>query len=150
MLSKDAFLNAMENWANVYMFRSLSAYFDYLKTTGISMQQAYALTYIHYHGPSKISEICTYMMVSPAAASQMVDRLEKQELVKRIADPTDRRVRKVMLSQQGERFVALSIESRKEWTRNIPESVSEEQLDQISAALQLLTSVYQQEWGQES
>jgi len=144
MSSQTIFLKAMENWANVYLFRSFSDYFDFLKSTGISMQQAYALTYIHYNGPSKISKICEHMMVSAAAASQMVDRLEKQDLVQRMADPGDRRVRNVVLSDQGQSFVQQSIEARQSWIKEIPTDLDEAQLDQISAALQLLTSIFQE------
>lgn len=144
MSSQKNFINAMESWASIYLFRSLSEYFDYLKTTGVSMQQAYALTFIHYHGPSKISEICEYMMVSAAAASQMADRLEKLNLVERTTEPGDRRVRNVVLSEQGESFVKQSIEARQSWVKEIPTELSDVQLDQISAALQLLTSIYQE------
>lgn len=143
MSSQNNFLKAMENWANVYLFRSFSDYFDYLKTTGVSMQQAYALTYVHYNGPSKISDICEHTMVSAAAVSQMVDRLEKLSLVERIPDPTDRRVRNVVLSDQGRSFVEQSIEARQSWIKEIPGELNEGQLDQITASLQLLTSLYQ-------
>lgn len=142
MSSQDTFLKAMENWANVYLARSLSDYFDYIKTIGVSMQQASALTFIHYNSPSKISDICKHMMVSAAAASQMVDRLEKQYLVQRILDPDDRRVRNVMLSDQGQSFVQQSIAARQRWLKEIPDELSEEQLDQVSTALQLLASIY--------
>jgi DNA-binding MarR family transcriptional regulator len=108
------------------------------------MLQAYALTFIFYKGPSKISDLCEHMMVSAAAASQMVDRLEKQNLVERIAEPGDRRVRNVVLSNQGENFVKQSIEARQSWVKEIPAKLNEEQLDQISTALQLLTSIYQE------
>jgi DNA-binding MarR family transcriptional regulator len=97
MSSLNNFYAEMENWVNLYLFRSLSEYFDYLKTTDVSMPQAYVLTFIHYNGPSKISDICDHMMVTAAAASQMVDRLEKLDLVERTADPGDRRVRNVVL-----------------------------------------------------
>ena len=108
------------------------------------MPQAYVLTFIHYNGPSKISDICEHMMVTAAAASQMVDRLEKLDLVERTADPGDRRVRNVVLSKQGESLVKQSIEARRSWIKEIPEDLSEGQLDQISAALKLLTSIYQE------
>lgn len=143
MSSQKNFINAMENWANVYLFRSLAEYFEYLKTTDISMQQAYVLTFIHYNGPSKISEICEHMMVSAAGASQMVSRLEKQDLVKRTTEPGDRRVRYVVLTEAGEIFVNQSIEARQNWVNEIPIDLSVEQLNQIASALQQLTSVYQ-------
>jgi DNA-binding MarR family transcriptional regulator len=135
----------MEAWAGIYLGRSLSDYFVFLKSTGISMQQAYALTYLHYNAPSRISEICEHMMVSPAAASQMVDRLEKQNLVSRLQDPGDRRVRNVVLSEQGQALVTESIKARRRWVKEIPAELTEEQLQQVSAALQLLISVYQEQ-----
>jgi DNA-binding MarR family transcriptional regulator len=144
MSSQNNFLNAMENWVNIYLFRSLSEYFDFLKNEGISMQQAYVLTFVHYNGPSKISEICEHMMVSAPAASQMADRLEKVNLVQRIPKPGDRRVRNVVLTKQGESFVRQSIEARQSWVNEIPVNFSDDQLDQISDALQLLSSIYQE------
>ena len=143
MSSQDNFLEAMENWVNTYLFRSLSDYFDYLKTTGVSMQQAYALTFIYYQGGGKISDICEHMMVSAAAASQMVDRLEKLGLVERTSEPDDRRVRNVLLSGKGESFVRQSISARQRWIKEIPAELTEAQLDQISGTLNLLVSVYQ-------
>jgi len=144
MSSQKKFLDAMENWVNSYLFRSLSEYFDYLKNEGISMQQAYALTFVHYNGPSKISEICDHMLVSAPAASQMADRLEKAGLVQRVPKPGDRRVRNVVLTEQGERFVRQSIEARQNWVNENPIELSDDQLDQISDALQLLVSIYKE------
>ena len=142
MSAENKFLNAIENWVNIYLFRSFSEYFEYLKKVGISMQQAYALTFIHYNGPSKISEICEHMMVSAPAASQMADRLEKINLVQRISKPGDRRVRNVMLTEQGEKFVRKSIEARQIWVNEIPAKLSDDQLNRVSDALQLLSSIY--------
>ena len=144
MASQKNFLNAMENWVNIYLFRSLAEYFDYLKNSSISMQQAYALTFIYYNGPSKISEICEHMMVSAPAASQMADRLEKVNLIQRVPKSGDRRVRNVVLTEQGEIFVKRSIEARQDWVKAIPTELSDDQLDQISDALQLLASIYKE------
>ena len=144
MASQDNFLNALENWVNIYLFRSLAEYFDYLKNSNISMQQAYALTFIYYNGPSKISEICEHMMVSAPAASQMADRLEKVNLVQRVPKSGDRRVRNVVLTEQGEIFVKRSIKARQDWVKAIPTELSDDQLDQISDALQLLASIYKE------
>lgn len=144
MSSKTDYFEAMETWVNTYLFRSLSGYFDYLKTTGVSMQQAYALTYIYHNGKGKISEICEHMMVTAAAASQMVDRLEKLNLVFRDADPEDRRVRNVALTAEGEDLVNQSIVARKRWITQIPTGLSDDQYDHIAEALQQLTQIYQQ------
>ena len=144
MTSQENFLNTLEDWINIYLFRSLFEYFDHLKNTGISMLQAYVLTFVHYNGPSKISDICEHMMVSAPAASQMADRLEKHGLVRRVPEPGDRRVRNVVLTEQGEEFVRKSIEARQNWVNEIPPEFNDEQLDQVSEALRLLISVYKE------
>ena len=144
MSSENNFLEPLENWASIYLYRSLTEFFNYIKVTGISMQQAYVLTYIYYNGPSKISELCEHMMVSAPATSQMVDRLEKQNLVERIAQPGDRRVRNVMLSEEGENIVKESIEARQSWIKEIPPSLTDAQINQISDALDLLITIYRE------
>jgi DNA-binding MarR family transcriptional regulator len=131
----------IEDWASIYLYRSLTGFFDYLKIAGLSMQQAYVLTYIFYNGPSNISQIGEQMMVSAAAASQMVDRLEKQDLVERVSQAGDRRIRNVVLSEKGEAFVKLGIESRQRWLKGLPAKLSDEQQVQISEALKALISL---------
>jgi len=142
MRPQNNFYDTIESWASIYLYRSLTEFFNYLKLSGLSMQQAYTLTYLFYNGPSKISELCEHMMVTAAAASQMVDRLEKQNLVRRMADPGDRRVRIVVLTDRGDEFVRQSIEARQSWLTGLPAELTSEQQDQISAALKLLISIY--------
>ena len=138
METQSDLLDLMETWVSIYLSRSLTELFSYLKNTGLSMQQAYALTYVFYNGPSKISTLCNHMMVSAAATSQMVNRLEKQDLVKRIAEPGDRRVRNVILTEKGKQIVEQSISARQAWVKEIPTELSVEQQEQVSTALELL------------
>ena len=105
MTSQTEFLNTVENWSKRYFFQSLTDFFNTLKHTDLSFLQACALTYLFFKGPIKISELCEHLMVSPGAVSQLVDRLEKLELVERISDPQDRRVRKVAVLDRGKKIV---------------------------------------------
>jgi DNA-binding MarR family transcriptional regulator len=132
------FLNTVENWAKLYFLQSLTDFFNYLKHSDLSLLQGYALTYLFFKGPIKISELCEHMMVSPGAASQMVDRLEKLEMVERIADPEDRRVRKVLVLEKGERFVQENFTFSQSWLSEIPGSITPEQEAQITSVLSIL------------
>ena len=78
------------------------------------------------------------MMVSPGAASQMVDRLEKFEMVARIADPEDRRVRKIIVLDKGERFMQENFEYSQGWLSEIPTNITPEQGTQIATVLSIL------------
>ena len=138
MESQTEFFKTVENWAKLYFFQSLTEFFNYLKHSDLSLLQAYALTYLFFKGPIKISELCEHMMVSPGAASQMVDRLEKLEMVARIADPNDRRVRKVLVLDRGERFVQENFAFSQSWLSEIPSNITPEQEAQIITVLSIL------------
>jgi DNA-binding MarR family transcriptional regulator len=138
MTSQTEFLDSVENWAKLYFFQSLTDFFNYLKHSELSLLQAYALTYLFFKGPIKISELCEHMMVSPGAASQLVDRLEKLELVERIADPDDRRVRKVLVLEKGEKFVQENFAFSQSWLSEIPSNITAAEETQITTVLAIL------------
>ncbi|MCP4140796.1 MAG: MarR family transcriptional regulator [Chloroflexi bacterium] len=138
MTSNDEFLTTIENWAKLYFFQSLTEFFNSLKNSELSLLQAYALTYLFFKGPIKISELCEHMNVSPGAASQMVDRLEKLEMVERVADPEDRRVRKVAVLDKGEEFVQEKFVFSQSWLSEISTDITPEREAQITAVLSAL------------
>jgi DNA-binding MarR family transcriptional regulator len=138
MTSQTEFLRTVENWAKLYFFQSLTDFFNYLKTSELSLLQGYALTYLYFKGPLKISELCEHMMVSPGAASQMVDRLEKLNMVERVADSKDRRVRKVRVLAKGKRFVQENFAFSQSWLSEIPANITPEQEAQVTASLSIL------------
>lgn len=138
MTTENDFLETLENWAKLYFFQSLTDFFNYLKQTDLSLLQAYALAYLFFKGPIKISELCDHMMVSPGAASQLVDRLEKLEMVSRISDPQDRRVRKIQVLEKGENFVQENFKFSQNWLNEIPADITSDQVNQITEVLSML------------
>lgn len=137
MTSQFDFLETVENWAKLYFFQSLTDFFNSLKHSELSLLQAYALTYLYFKGPIKISELCEHMNVSPGAGSQMVDRLEKLAMVSRVEDPADRRVRKVTVLTKGEEFVQDKFVFSQRWIGEIPTDITSEQKDQITSILSI-------------
>lgn len=138
MSSQTDFLEAVENWAKRYFFQSLTEFFNYLKHSELSLLQGYALTYLYFKGPIKISELCEHMRVSLGAASQMVDRLEKLGMVERIPDSKDRRVRKVQVIGKGKKFVQENFAFSQNWLSKIPSNITPEEEIQITTALSIL------------
>ena len=79
------------------------------------------------------------MQVSPAGASQMVERLVQQGLVRRVESPGDRRVRQVYLTEEGRRMVETSSAARQKWVEELTASLTDEQMALIGAAWRILT-----------
>jgi len=138
MTSQNDFMETMENWAKLYFFQSLTDFFNYLKNTELSLLQAYALAYVFFKGPLKMSDLCEHMMVSPAAASQLIDRLEKLKMVTRISELGDRRVRKIVVLDKGKNFVQENFRFSQSWIAEIPADITPEQAAQVTEVLSML------------
>jgi DNA-binding MarR family transcriptional regulator len=138
MTTQNDYRETMENWAKLYFFQSLTDFFNYLKQKDLSLLQAYALTHLFFKDPLKMSDLCEHMMVSPAAASQLIDRLEKLEMVARISDPEDRRVRKIVVLDKGKSFVQENFRFSQGWISEIPADITPEQVSRITEVLSML------------
>lgn len=70
----------------------------------LSMAQLRILRLL-YTDPHMTSEISAGLGMTPSAVSQTVSRLEKIGLVERLTDTSDRRIRRLVLSPEGNRLM---------------------------------------------
>ncbi len=138
MTEQNVPMQTMENWAKLYFFQSLTEFFNYLKQTDLSLLQAYALAHLFFKGPLKMSDLCEHLMVSPAAGSQLIERLEKLGMVKRVSGPGDRRVRKIVVLDKGKNFVQENFRFSQSWITKISADITPEQVSQITEVLSML------------
>jgi len=73
----------------------------FMHQTGLSRPQIHALLHIYHAGECQISDIGGLSDASPAAASQLVERLVQQGFVQRSEDPLDRRIKKLRLTERS-------------------------------------------------
>jgi DNA-binding MarR family transcriptional regulator len=67
--------------------------------------QVACLRFIYLHNRASVGEIATGLGISNAAATKLIDRLARKGLVGRGADPKDRRVLRLELTETGEMLV---------------------------------------------
>jgi DNA-binding MarR family transcriptional regulator len=85
--------------------RIIQDFMHFLHQTGLSRPQIHALLYIYHSGECQVSEIGTLSDSSPAAASQLVERLVQQGLVQRAEDPLNRRIKKLHVTDKGLKLI---------------------------------------------
>ncbi|MFJ7186434.1 MarR family transcriptional regulator [Lysinibacillus xylanilyticus] len=68
----------------------------------LSQNQLILLLQLKINGGMKATEIAEFFSVTPGAVTSMCDKLEKLELVERIREKEDRRVVKMILTNNGE------------------------------------------------
>ena len=84
-----AFLRGAEAWARL----------------DVTMPQMKVLMLLGLHGSLPVSSLAAQMSVSPPNVTGILDRLEQHGWVRRTPDLHDRRVVRVVLTDEGERFL---------------------------------------------
>jgi DNA-binding MarR family transcriptional regulator len=115
MSHTDPFTAALQEWVEVTMRRSMRNVMRYIKESGLSMSQMGALFHLHRQGSCGVSDLGEHLSVTSAAASQLLDRLVEQGLILRSEDPQDRRLKQVVLTEQGMRVIHESLLARQGW-----------------------------------
>lgn len=69
----------------------------------LSELQLRTLMCLHEHGPQTMSELADRLLVPRQQMTQVVDRLTQMELVSRLRNEADRRVVRIVWSEQGRR-----------------------------------------------
>src|SRR5512140_3872867 len=91
--------------------RVIQDFMQFMHETGLSRPQIHALLHIFHAGECPISDIAALTDSSPAAASQLAERLVQQGLVQRAEDPTTRRVRKLHLTGKSLKLIQQGVTS---------------------------------------
>ncbi len=89
------------DWSTIFVRLSMHDFNRFARGGGLSLAQMSVLMHLHYNGPREVMGFADLMQVSPAGASQMIERLVQSGLVQRIESRDDRRVRQVHLTEQG-------------------------------------------------
>ncbi len=99
------------------MLASMTASWRFAKARGLSMTQMMILRQIHASlaDGCNVSLISDRMGLTNAAISQTLDRLVEQGLVSRTEDPQDRRSKCLLLTPDGERLLAETMEAQQAW-----------------------------------
>ncbi len=100
------FTQSIRSWMDIFMHRSMRGWGLFAKSTGLSMPQFSTMMQLHYRGACGMSEISERFEVSPAAASQLVDKLVHSGFITREEDPHDRRAKLLKLSDKGEELLS--------------------------------------------
>lgn len=72
-----------------------------LRTFNLSSSQYNVLLLLDGERGWRLTDLSERLLFDKSTVTRIIDRLEQMELVRRIADPADRRVQRVLLTAQG-------------------------------------------------
>lgn len=131
---------AILDWSAIFMRLSMNDFLRFSRSAGLSWMQMAVLMHLHYKGPTEVMACGELLQLSPAGASQMIERLVQQGLAQRSEAPDDRRVRLVDLTDAGRQLVDESIEAQQRWLKPLLAALTEEQRAAATETLRLLTA----------
>lgn len=117
-----------------------------LKNYTITPPQFIALQWLFEHGDMTIGELSNKMFLAFSTTTDLVDRMEANDLVKRIRDTKDRRVVRIQLLAEGKRIIAEVIDKRCDYLNSVLSDFDEEEVKQFSQMLSKLHAEMKKDW----
>lgn len=111
-----------------------------LKNYTITPPQFIALQWLFEHGDMTIGDLSNKMFLAFSTTTDLVDRMEKNNLVKRVRDEQDRRVVRIHLLNEGERIIDEVIKKRCDYLSNVLSNFADPEVKQLSDLLTKLHS----------
>lgn len=108
---------------------------------GLSPSQLSALAAIDRHGSMTLGELAAHEGVAPPTITGIVARLEADANVAREADPDDRRVVRVVATDQGRALLAAARRRKDAWLSRRLAGLAPDELDRLAAALDVLDAL---------
>lgn len=128
----------LHSWMHIVMRTSMNKMNLFVRQNGYSISQINTLFLVHYRGSISISELSTENGVSPAAVSQLIDKLVSQGFVRRLEDEQDRRNKKIDLTSEGHAVVEATKKVRSAWLDELSQNFDLEEQVVIQRAIELL------------
>lgn len=107
----------------------------------ITTPQFIALQWLFEHGDMTIGDLSNKMYLAFSTTTDLVDRMENNNLVKRVRDEHDRRVVRIHLLVEGERVIEEVIDKRRQYLNSVLEDFSDVEINEFS---RLLTKLHRE------
>ena len=134
----NQFTLSLSKWLDTTRTLSMQTLFMTAKKLDVSMSQLKALLHIHKIGRGNVSYIGSFLGITNAAASQLLDKLVDIGFVNRSEDPDDRRKKILVLSEKGNAIIQDAFSTQEDWIKRLADSFNPDEQKQIDLALKLI------------
>ncbi len=111
---------------------------EILSGYSITPPQFVALQWLFESGDMTIGELSNNMYLACSTTTDLIDRMEKNNLVMRVRDPKDRRVVRIHLLEEGARIIEEVIQKRQEYLASVTGDFTSGELSDLDYMLRKL------------
>lgn len=109
-----------------------------LSSYTITPPQFVALQWLLELGDMTIGDLSNKMYLAFSTTTDLIDRMEKSKLVKRIRDEQDRRVVRIHLLEEGARIIEEVIDKRQQYLQDVLQQFDQAEVTNLSILLEKL------------
>lgn len=139
-------LNGLEHNAVSNIEKSLRLISGIIKQKGreilsdytITPPQFVALQWLFEEGDMTIGDLSNKIHLACSTTTDLVDRMEKNNLVERVRSPKDRRVVRIHLLEEGKRIIDEVIKKRQDYLEGILSDFTNGDIQSLQTTLELL------------
>lgn len=106
-----------------------------LNSYTITPPQFVALQWLFEIGDMTIGDLSNKMYLAFSTTTDLIDRMEKSELVQRVRDDQDRRVVRIHLLKEGERIIEEVIDKRQQYLKDVLKQFDQDEAQTLSTLL---------------
>ncbi len=85
-----------------------------------------------------IGELSNKMYLACSTTTDLIDRMESNQLVERVRDTNDRRVVRIQLKEKGQNIILEVLEARREYLSSVLSNFSKKDVEDLSRTLSIL------------
>lgn len=111
---------------------------EILNNYPITTPQFIALQFLLEDGDLTLGELSKKINLAFSTTTDLVDRMEKNDIVERVKDTKDRRVVRIHLLERGKVIIREVIEKRQQYLGEVLTNVKEEDMGQLSRLLHIM------------
>jgi MarR family transcriptional regulator, transcriptional regulator for hemolysin len=110
----------------------------WLSPLGITRSQWWVLAFLSRNDGMPQTDLAEELDVGKVALGALIDRLEEAGFVKRMLDPTDRRVKRVVLTKQSKGLIDTLREKNNQFNDHILKGISREHIEVTTQTLRAM------------
>lgn len=110
---------------------------EILNDVDITPPQFEALQYLIYEENLTIGELSNRMFLACSTVTDLLDRMERNELVKRVKDENDRRIVRISVLEKGHHLLESVMETRQNYVAEILSELSEEVIANVDVSFRI-------------
>lgn len=111
---------------------------EILSDYDITPPQFNALQFLVNEGELTVSELSSRLFLAPSTITDLIDRMVKSDLVKRIKDDKDRRIVKLQVQEKGENLINQVISRRCNYLQCLLKDMPMEDMNKFASYLEAI------------